>query len=85
MARQMLTVEEAAKYLGTTARHVRRLVSDHSLSHHKAGGRIRFADLDLDAWLDARRVDGSAVTTSYRRRTIGARAGGALADHSASK
>jgi excisionase family DNA binding protein len=85
VARQMLTIEEAAKYLGTTARHVRRLVSDHSLSYYKVGGRVRFADVDLDAWLDARRIDGSSVTSSYRRRTIGARAGGALADRSASK
>ena len=57
VARRMLTTEEAAKYLGTTARHVRRLVSDHSLSHYKVGGRVRFADLDLDAWLDGRRFD----------------------------
>ncbi len=54
----MLTTEEVAEYLGTTARHVRRLVSDHELSRYKVGGRNRFADVDLDAWLDARRVDG---------------------------
>jgi len=57
----MLTIDEAAKYLGTTARHVRRLVADHSLSHYKVGGRIRFSDLDLDAWLDGRRIDGMAA------------------------
>lgn len=55
----MLTTEEAADYLGTTARHVRRLVSDHELSRYKVGSRNRFADVDLDAWLDARRVEGS--------------------------
>jgi excisionase family DNA binding protein len=58
VARRMLTTEEAAEYLGTTPRHVRRLVSDHELSRYKVGGRNRFADVDLDAWLDARRVDG---------------------------
>ena len=57
-ARRMLTTEEAAAYLGTTVRHVRRLVSDHELSRYKVGGRNRFADVDLDAWLDSRRVDG---------------------------
>ena len=75
----MLTTEEAAAYLGTTARHVRRLVTDHELSRYKVGGRNRFADIDLDAWLDARRVDGrrqvsapaslrSTSGTSARRR-----------------
>lgn len=57
--RQMLTTEEATAYLGTTVRHVRRLVSDHELSRYKVGGRNRFADVDLDAWLDRRRVEGT--------------------------
>ena len=61
VGRRMLTTEEAADYLGTTARHVRRLVSDHELSRYKVGGRNRFADVDLDAWLDARRVEGRAA------------------------
>lgn len=56
--RRMLTTEEAAHYLGTTVRHLRRLVSDHELSRYKVGGRNRFADHDLDAWLEVRRVEG---------------------------
>ena len=60
----MLTTEEAAEYLGTTVRHVRRLVTDHELSRYKVGGRNRFADVDLDAWLDARRVDGRRPASS---------------------
>ena len=59
VVRRMLTTEEAAAYLGTTVRHVRRLVSDHELSRYKVGGRNRFADVDLDAWIDARRIDGT--------------------------
>ena len=55
----MLTTEEAAQYLGTSVRHVRRLVSDHELSRYRVGGRNRFADVDLDAWLDSRRVEGA--------------------------
>lgn len=60
----MLTTEEAAEYLGTTVRHVRRLVTDHELSRYKVGARNRFADVDLDAWLDARRVDGRRPSSS---------------------
>ena len=66
VVRRMLTTEEAAAYLGTTVRHVRRLVSDHELSRYKVGGRNRFADVDLDAWLDRRRVEG---TPSLLRRS----------------
>ena len=59
VVRRMLTTEEAAAYLGTTVRHVRRLVNDHELSRYKVGGRNRFADVDLDAWLERRRVEGT--------------------------
>jgi len=64
----MLTTEEAADYLGTSVRHVRRLVSDHELSRYKVGGRNRFADVDLDAWLESRRVAGSTRSPSIGRR-----------------
>ena len=57
LVRRKLTTEEAAEYLDTTVRHVRRLVSDHELSRYKVGGRNRFTDVDLDAWLDRRRID----------------------------
>ena len=59
VVRRMLTTEEAAAYLGTSVRHLRRLVSDHELSRYKVGGRNRFGDVDLDAWLDRRRVEGT--------------------------
>lgn len=68
IVRRMLTTEEAAEYLGTSARHVRRLMSDHELSHYKVGGRNRFADVDLDAWLDDRRVDGHRPSPQRRVR-----------------
>jgi excisionase family DNA binding protein len=75
----MLSTEEAAAYLGTTARHVRRLVTDHELSRYKVGGRNRFADVDLDAWLDARRVEGrrrvSSLTSMRSMRAAPARRG----------
>ncbi|MDQ6945981.1 MAG: helix-turn-helix domain-containing protein [Actinomycetota bacterium] len=67
VVRRMLTTEEAAAYLGTTERHVRRLVSDHELSRYKVGGRNRFADVDLDAWLDARRIEGGVRRQSASR------------------
>ncbi len=68
LVRRMLTTEEAAAYLGTAVRHVRRLVADHELSRYKVGGRNRFADVDLDAWLDARRVGGTRRPIVRRRQ-----------------
>lgn len=70
VARRMLTIVEAAEYLGTSPRHVRRLVTDHSLGHYKIGGRIRFADVEFDAWLDRRKVDGRAGAAT-RRASVG--------------
>ena len=72
VARRMLTIVEAAEYLGTSPRHVRRLVRDHSLSHYKIGGRIRFADVDLDVWLDRRKMEGRAGAATRRASVSGA-------------
>lgn len=57
--RRMLTIDEAAPYLGRMVRRMRRLITDHELSDGKIGGRNFFADVDGDAWLDARRIDGT--------------------------
>lgn len=73
VARRMLTTEEAADYLGTTPRHVRRLVSDHQLSRYKVGGRNRFADVDLDAWLDGRRIESGRAAGAPPRSVDGRR------------
>ena len=56
----MLTTEEAPEYLGTSVPHVRRVIPDHELSRYEVDGN-RFADVDLDAWLDSRRVEGARV------------------------
>ena len=76
LLRRMLTTEEAAAYLGTTVRHVRRLVSDHELSRYKVGGRNRYADVDLDAWLDSRRIEGARRTETRPSRPRAARSTG---------
>ncbi len=68
VVRRMLTTEAAAAYLGTTVRHLRRLVSDHELSRYKVGGRNRFSDVDLDEWLTSRRVAGATKEAGLPRR-----------------
>lgn len=49
--------EGAAIYLGTTPRHVRKLWAERRLAAVKVGRLVRFRREDLDAFVDAHRVD----------------------------
>ena len=40
--RPLVDVNGAAEYLGTTTRHIRRLVSQRRIPHTKIGGLVRF-------------------------------------------
>lgn len=59
--------------LGNVAAACARLVTDHSLSHYKIGGRVRFADVELDAWLDRRKVEGTSRRRYEAKRRQAAR------------
>jgi excisionase family DNA binding protein len=52
----LLDVDGAAAYLGTTTRHIRRLVEERRIPFAKLGpgrsARLRFDTAKLDAWLD---------------------------------
>ena len=54
---EMLTVEEAADRLGTSARFVRRLVFERRIAYTKLGRHVRIAARDLDAFVRAGRVE----------------------------
>jgi len=53
--RRLIDLSDAAEYLGTTARHLRRLVDGRAIPHYKVGGKLRFDTGELDRWLDGRR------------------------------
>jgi excisionase family DNA binding protein len=53
----LLSVEQAAERLGTSARFVRRLVFERRIAYVKLGRHVRIAARDLDAFIAARRVD----------------------------
>ncbi len=55
--RPPLDVEGAAAYLGTSVRHVRRLRAERRVPYLKLRGRLLFLPADLDAYLDACRVE----------------------------
>jgi excisionase family DNA binding protein len=52
-----LTVEEAADYLNTSVRFVRRLIAERRIPFHKLGSHVRFAVADLESFVQAGRVE----------------------------
>jgi excisionase family DNA binding protein len=53
----LLTMEEVAKRLNTTPRHVRRLVSARRIAYRKLGRYVRFHPADVDEYIAANRVE----------------------------
>ena len=54
---RLLTVEEAAERLGTSVRFVRRLVFQRRIPYVKVGRHVRIAACDLEAFIQAGRVE----------------------------
>ena len=53
----LLSVEQAAERLGTSARFVRRLVFERRIAFVKVGRHVRITPGDLEAYVAAGRVD----------------------------
>ena len=53
---QLLTIDQLAERLGTTVRHVRRLVAERRLPYYKVGRLVRFDPAEIKHWLQTRRV-----------------------------
>jgi excisionase family DNA binding protein len=56
---RLLSIGQLAERLGTTPRHVRRLVAERRVPFVKVGRLVRFDPEDIAGWLDGRRVSGS--------------------------
>jgi excisionase family DNA binding protein len=69
---RLLTMEEAADRLGTSARFVRRLVAERRIAYVKVGRHVRLDPTDVEAFIAASRVDvrPSAVAALPRRRLV---------------
>lgn len=52
-----LTVPEAACYLNTSVRFVRRLIAERRIAFHRVGRHVRIAVVDLEAFVQAGRVE----------------------------
>ena len=56
----LLSSAEAAAYLDTTPRHLRRLRAEHGLSCVRLGAKVRFLPSDLDDFVSRSRVTSHA-------------------------
>ena len=53
---QFVDIEELARHLGVSVRHIRRLVSERRIPFHKWGRLLRFDVAEVVAWLDTVRT-----------------------------
>ena len=54
---RLLTVDEAAERLGTSARFIGRLIAERRIAYTKLGRHVRIAGRDLDAYVTSGRVE----------------------------
>lgn len=52
-----LNVQQAAEYLNTSVRFVRRLIAERRIAFHKIGVHVRLAVDDLESFVQAGRVE----------------------------
>lgn len=64
--KKYLSVAEAAEYLSTSERFVRRLVAERRVPFHKVGRYVRFSAVDLDAFVQQGRIE--PITAESVRR-----------------
>jgi excisionase family DNA binding protein len=54
---RLLTVEAAAERMSTSVRFVRRLIAERRIAFVKLGRHVRIAETDIEAFIEAGRVD----------------------------
>jgi excisionase family DNA binding protein len=60
------TVPETAAYLNTSQRFVRRLIAERRIAFYKVGTHVRIARVDLEAFVQAGRVEPVTASTVLR-------------------
>ena len=56
LAPRLLSVADAARYLGRTEKSIRHLVQRRKLASIRGDGRVMFDRCDLDAWIKQNRA-----------------------------
>jgi excisionase family DNA binding protein len=57
---KLLTMGEAAEFLGTSVRFVRRLIAERRIAYIRVGRHVRIAEADLASFIAAGRIEASA-------------------------
>ena len=65
--RALITMADVALRLGTSVRHVRRLVAERRIPIVKVGGFVRFEDHEVEHWIDDHRVAPSRTASPGRQ------------------
>jgi excisionase family DNA binding protein len=73
MTDKLLSIEEAAEWLCTTPRHMRRLVFERRIAYRKVGRFVRFHPDDLVEFVAAQRVAVTRPAAGWRRAVGGRR------------
>jgi excisionase family DNA binding protein len=55
---RLLTVDEAAKYIGRTPKALRHMIASGAIAMIREGSRIHLDRADMDKWIEMRRVRG---------------------------
>lgn len=53
---QLLTIDQIAERLGTSTRHIRRLIAERRIPYLKVGKLVRFDPDEINCWLNESRV-----------------------------
>lgn len=51
----LMNIDQVAERLGTSVRHIRRLVHERRIPHVKVGRLVRFDPHEIELWLDGYR------------------------------
>jgi excisionase family DNA binding protein len=73
MTDKLLSTEEAAEWLCTTPRHLRRLVYEGRIAYRKVGRFARFHPDDLVEYVAAQRAEVTRPAVGWRRAVGGRR------------
>jgi excisionase family DNA binding protein len=52
----LLSIDQVVERLGTSTRHIRRLIADRRIPYLKVGKLVRFDPDEINRWLDGSRV-----------------------------
>ena len=54
---KLISIDDAAAWLGTSPRFVRRLIAERRIAYNKVGRHVRLLPSDLQSFIDNGRVD----------------------------